>query len=127
MLPVRSIVVGGKEDIPIGETVASLSEGKCVNMAGKTTLRELSGLIMNAQYVVTNDTGPMHIAAAHKVPVYAIFGPTNPVNTGPYGENHTIITPDIPCTPCYRRQCDDLKCMAAIRPEKVMETISSQL
>ncbi|MFC1549569.1 glycosyltransferase family 9 protein [Nitrospirota bacterium] len=125
MLPVRSVVVGGREDIPMGETIASLSSGKCVNMAGKTSLRELSGLIRNAQYTVTNDTGPMHIAAAHNVPVYAIFGPTDPLRTGPYGSIHTIIRPDIPCAPCFRRKCDDLRCMAAIEPEKVFKAISS--
>jgi len=126
MLPVRSIVVGGRDEIPLGEKVVSLSGGKCVNMAGKTSLRELSGLIMKAKYIVTNDTGPMHIAAAHGVPVFAIFGPTNPVTTGPYGGNHTIITPDIPCAPCYRRKCDDLKCMAAISPERVFSSIADR-
>ena len=126
MLPLRTVVVGGREDIGIGEDVVAGSEGKCVNMAGKTSLRELSGLIRNARYVVTNDTGPMHIAAAHRVPVYAIFGPTNPVNTGPYGSMHAILTPDIPCSPCYRRKCDDLRCMAAISPEEVIKTISSR-
>ena len=124
MLPVRSVVVGGKDDIEAGDTVAALSDGRCVNMAGKTSLRELSGLVKNARYAVTNDTGPMHIAAAHSVRVFAVFGPTSPLRTGPYGQGHVIITPDIPCSPCYKRNCDDLKCMASITPRKVLEAIS---
>jgi len=125
ILPVRSVVVGSNGDMRAGDTVVSRSDGKAVNMAGKTTLRELSGLIMKARYVITNDTGPMHIAAAYNVPVIAIFGPTNPVNTGPYGSIHKILTPDIPCAPCYRRNCSDLRCMTLISPERVYQSVLS--
>lgn len=126
MLPLRSVVVGGPEDAALGETIVSMSGGKAISMAGKTSLRQLSGIIKDAAYAVTNDTGPMHIAAAFKVPVFAIFGPTNHIRTGPYGNNHTIINSTLPCAPCYRRHCDDLKCMHSITPETVLEAVASR-
>jgi ADP-heptose:LPS heptosyltransferase len=69
----------------------------------------------------------MHIGAALNVPVIAVFGPTSPALTGPYGKGHVILQADEPCVPCFKRQCTDIKCMRRITPEKVIEKAEAVL
>lgn len=76
-----------------------------VQLAGKTTLNQLVELIFGAAVVISNDSGPMHIAAALGKPLVAPFGPTNPIRTGPYGSMKSVIRLNIECSPCYRRTC----------------------
>jgi ADP-heptose:LPS heptosyltransferase len=84
-------------------------------------------VIQKAEFMVTNDTGPMHIAAACNVPVFAIFGPANPARTGPYGDIHTIIREDLECSPCYAwKPCDNWKCMENISVERVLGLINER-
>jgi heptosyltransferase II len=96
-----------------------------VNMAGKTSLRELISLISECDVFVTNDSGPMHLAYAVRTPIVALFGSTDPVLTGPppdgEGEGNIVITPDIPCSPCFGRTCKkkDMECMHAITSDDV--------
>jgi ADP-heptose:LPS heptosyltransferase len=94
---------------------------------GKTDLKSLIEIIRGARFMVSNDSGPMHIAAALGVPVFAIFGPTDPKRTGPYGEGHTIIREDISCAPCFKKKCDDIKCMKDLSVKKVYEIIKRKL
>jgi heptosyltransferase I len=123
-LPIPAIIVGGKSDVALADEIASLSQGRAISLAGKTHLKELVAVIKGARFLVTGDSGPMHIAAALNVPVFAVFGPTNPVRTGPYGKIHTIIRSDLPCSPCYKRKpCDDWRCMSGIRVEDVLSRI----
>jgi heptosyltransferase-1 len=123
MLSVKSIVVGSKADAEISRVIEEKSGGKALSMAGRTDIRELICLIRGAKFVITNDSGPMHIAAACGIPVIAIFGPTNPVRTGPYGQRNIIISPSLDCSPCYKRKCKESKCMQEITPEKVIEAV----
>jgi lipopolysaccharide heptosyltransferase I len=123
LLPLKSVVIGSSADKEVSDMVVGKSEGKAVSLSGRTNLRELAGLIKNARFMVCNDTGPMHIAAALNVPVFAVFGPTNPARTGPYGNIHTIIREDLDCSPCYRRKCNDLRCMNGISADKVFNII----
>lgn len=125
LLPLESIIVGSKTDKAIADEIVSLSGGRAVSLAGKTNLRELIAVISRANFIVSNDSGPMHIAAALNVPVFAIFGPTDPSRTGPYGKGHTIIREDILCSPCFRKSCDDMKCMKDLSVEKVYGIIKS--
>jgi ADP-heptose:LPS heptosyltransferase len=69
----------------------------------------------------------MHIAAACGIPVVAIFGPTNPARTGPYGKKNRILQTYLPCAPCYRKKCKDLKCMKGISVEQVFEAVTEAL
>jgi heptosyltransferase I len=124
LLRLRSIIVGSKGDVSIANEIVAHSQGKSCSLAGKTDLKELIAVIKGSKFLVTNDSGPMHIAAALGVPVFAIFGPTDPDRTGPYGKGHTIIRADIECSPCFRKTCDNLKCMESISAEKVFEIIS---
>jgi lipopolysaccharide heptosyltransferase I len=98
----------------------------CRNLAGQTTLLELADLYARCAVVVTNDTGPMHIAAAVGTPVVAIFGPTDPDLTGPYGTRHTVLRTGIPCSPCFRDRCrhvPHMECMSAISVDQVIDAI----
>jgi heptosyltransferase-1 len=119
LLPVRSVVVGSSADIGIGEKIVSSSRGRAVSVAGKTTLTELIEIMKGARLAISNDSGPMHIAAAFGVPVVAIFGPTSPERTGPYGSSHVIIRSGAACAPCFKKKCADLKCMKEVTPEEV--------
>jgi len=123
LLPLKSIVIGSKSDMEIAEKVVQASRGKAISLAGRTSLKELIELMRNARLVISNDSGPMHIAAGFNVPVFAIFGPTSPVRTGPYGKGHTIIKSNLECAPCFKKHCSDLKCMQGITVDVVYEKI----
>ncbi len=74
--------------------------------------------------MVTNDSGPMHIAAAVGVPVVALFGPTSEVRTGPYGAGHRVLTSAVPCRPCFSRVCHNsvpLECLQLVQPGQVLD------
>lgn len=123
-LPFPSLVVAGREDVHLAQEVVAASKGKAVSLAGRTSLKQLAALIRDARFLVSADTGPIHIAAALNVPVFAVFGPTNPVRTGPYGTLHTFFRADLPCSPCYRRKkCGDWRCMTAVSAEEVLATL----
>ncbi len=127
-LPVASVVVAGKSDAGLARQVVDASGGKALSIAGKTSLKELLGIIERARLFVSSDTGPMHMAAALNVPVVAMFGPTNPLRTGPYGSMHTIVTGGLSCSPCYKRKkCKEWRCMEAITVESVAEAIERRL
>ena len=124
-LSLPSVVISSKADAEVVATVVATSNGMAINLAGKTGLKELVALIARARFLISNDTGPMHIAAALGVPVFAIFGPANPVRTGPYGSIHTVIQEPLDCIPCYRQQpCTHWTCMQDITVEKVREAIT---
>ena len=119
-LPLPSVVISSKADAGVVEAVVAASKGMAIDMAGKTGLKELVALIARARFLISNDTGPMHIAAALDVPVFAIFGPANPIRTGPYGSIHTIIQERLDCIPCYRQKpCQNWACMKNLSVEKV--------
>ncbi len=97
------------------------------NLAGKTTLRELMALLKLCRVLLTNDTGPMHLAAALGTPVVVPFGSTSPLLTGPGlpGETkHRLLASEAPCRPCFRRTCPiDFRCMTGIGVERVVEAV----
>lgn len=127
MLPLRSVVVGGSSDKVMAEKVASHSDEKTVSVVGQTGLKELIEIIRVAEVVITNDTGPMHIAAALNVPVIAIFGPTSPAKTGPYGIGHVVLQSKADCVPCFKKDCVDFRCMNEITPEVVIHEVKRVL
>ncbi len=95
----------------------------CRNLAGKTSLPELVDLYARCAVVVTNDSGPMHIAAGVGTPVVAIFGPTDPALTGPYGEQHVILRAGVDCSPCLKGRCfhqPPMECMTKVTVEQVL-------
>ncbi|MBF0467371.1 MAG: glycosyltransferase family 9 protein [Desulfamplus sp.] len=84
MLSLPSVIISSPSDASIAQEVVKHSGGNAVSIAGRTNLKDLIPVIRKASYFITNDTGPMHVAAALNVPVFVIFGPANPVRTGPY-------------------------------------------
>lgn len=98
-------------------------------MSGKTGLRELAALISECDAFITNDSGPMHMASALYVPTAAIFGSTDPVATGPFGSGHKVITTNMECAPCLKRECPEkhLDCMTGITPDMVFDGLDEIL
>lgn len=127
MLPLKSMVIGSRADRMLADEVVKTSRGNAISIAGTTDLKGLIEVIKGAKFMVSNDTGSMHIAAALGIPVFALFGPTNPMSTGPYGSGHTVIRKDIPCSPCYKKTCDNVKCMDMIKAEEVAVLITDFL
>jgi heptosyltransferase-2 len=114
------LITGAGNERELVESVSSLMAKKPINLSGQTSLRMLAGLISQSNLFVTNDSGPMHMANALKIPVTVVFGPTDPRVTGPYQEPSTVIKKDVPCWPCAYRECPfDHRCMASISPEEV--------
>jgi ADP-heptose:LPS heptosyltransferase len=86
--------------------------------------------LRQCELMITNDTGPMHVAAALGVPLIALFGPTDPHSTGPYGQLENVIRTGLPCSPCFNSTClwaNPLECLVAISPEKVFEFAEKKL
>jgi lipopolysaccharide heptosyltransferase II len=114
-LGLKCVAAGSEKEHALAEQV-----GASINLAGKTTLRQTTALIERASLVITNDSGPMHIAAALRRPMVALFGPTNPVRTGPYGSEYSVLRVDIPCSPCYSRKCSHQSCLRWLKSEEVL-------
>jgi len=127
----RLVVLGSNDERPLGETIAAAAPEFCLNLAGATSLDEMIEWIRLSRLVITNDTGPMHVAAAVGRPVIAIFGPTNPSNTGPYGQLQNVMqTASLPCVPCLKSTCaywEKLACLHAISPAAVFEKAQDAL
>lgn len=119
-LNIPVVIIASRAEEGVARQVVEASGNKALSIAGRTNLKELVAVIEKAAFFVTNDTGPMHIAAAKNVPVFAIFGPANPVRTGPYGAIHTVIREEMDCAPCYRwKPCRDWQCMEKITVDRV--------
>jgi heptosyltransferase I len=119
------VFTGSLEDRAVNDRILSMMAERAANWAGDTTLKELAALASFSDYFITTDTGPMHLAAAAGARVVALFGPTAPWRTGPYGSSHTVVRTGIDCSPCYQRQCDiNMQCMYGITVEEVMRKIS---
>jgi heptosyltransferase I len=120
------VVFTGSEKESVDKITSQMSAAP-VNLAGATSLLDLAWLYKSALLVVTTDSGPMHLASAVGTPVIALFGPTDPARTGPYGAGHTIIRSDEPCSPCFLKKCPTKKCMQDISPEQVFAAVNTQL
>ena len=121
------VFTGSGQDRAIVEGISGMMEKRPLNLAGRTTLKELAYLYSRCSALVTTDTGPMHIAAAMGCPVVALFGPTAPWRTGPYGEMHEVIRSDIECCPCLKKSCEHMTCMKQITVECGFEAVKKIL
>jgi len=101
---------------------------KVMDLAGVTSLRELACIIKDCDVLVTNDSGPMHIGAAFRTPLVALFGSTDEVLTGPYGQAQDVINKHVKCSPCFKRVCPiDFRCMMEITVDEVVERVLEAL
>ena len=126
----RVVVLGGKEDAELGVRLGAIG-ARCVDKTGQTTLPEMVEWIRASEVMVTNDTGPMHVAAALGKPVVALFGPTDPRRTGPYQARGTVLQASaMECVPCLSRTCTaeyDRDCLRNIRVAKVAAEVRQVL
>ena len=125
---VAVIILGAKGEEGLGQQIAQSIGERSVVLSGGTTIRELMAATKRCALLLTNDTGPMHIAAAFHVPVVALFGPTDWRTTAPYGQAQGIVREPVDCAPCLLRECPiDHRCMTRLSVEKVYETAVKQL
>jgi len=130
LLDDKDVIVVYFGDLITSNLVKEVCQGlstRVINMAGLTSLRELSCLISLCDALLTNDSGPMHIAGAVGTPIIALFGSTNSIVTGPWQES-SVIQKHVACSPCYRRTCPiDFKCMKQIGVDEVVHAILNVL
>jgi lipopolysaccharide heptosyltransferase I len=124
-------IVGSAADRELAAAIRPACPERCLDLTGQTSLPEMVEWIRLSHLVISNDTGPMHVAAALGKPLLAIFGPTNPRRTGPQGQvEHVLQASHLPCVPCMKRRChyrEPLACMRAITPEQVCARAKSRL
>jgi heptosyltransferase-2 len=114
-LGVHIVVVGSEAERPIAERIRKNTKCGTVVLNGMTDLETLIGVLSESVLMVTNDSGPMHLAAALGVPTVAIFGATNDAETGPYGERTRVVKHPVECSPCMLRECPiDHRCMTGV-------------
>jgi heptosyltransferase-2 len=124
------LTFGGAADAGLAHRIESAipsPPSAVLDLAGKTSLRELMALLKICRVLLSNDTGPMHIAAALGTPVVVPFGSTSPELTGPGlpdDPRHRLLVSDAPCSPCFLRECPiDFRCMNGISVERVVEAV----
>jgi len=123
----KAVIVGGSGDVSAADSVERRMSSKPVNLTGKTTLKQLSALIKRCRVFITNDSGPMHIAAAFDVPTVAIFGPTvKEFGFFPYSQKSIVVENNVSCRPCGKhgpRKCPGktFACMSGISSGDVIE------
>ena len=119
---VKIVIFGGPGDEKLGDYILKQSEGKCVNLAGKTTLREAFALIEKCSLFITNDSGLMHAAAALNINQVAVIGPTDFIATPPSNTNSKILRVPVSCSPCKNSECPkDHSCMHKITADMVFD------
>jgi len=124
------VLAGSKEDERQGEIIKELANSpqKMINLAGRTSLRELAALIKGCYFYVSGDTGPLHIASALQKPLLAVYGPTRPDRTGPYGnKDATVLVAPVECVGCLKKQCNNWVCMYKVTPEMVYQTYKNKM
>ena len=121
------IFTGSETDKIAIEKIVAGMRTKALNLAGKTSLKQLAYLYGKCAVVISTDTGPMHMAAAMGSSVVAIFGPTSPLRTGPYGSNRRVVRTGLSCSPCFKKSCDHMLCMKGITVEQVYDTVKEAI
>ena len=123
---VSVIIFGAKGEEPLGRKIAEQLSSRAAVLSGSTSIRELMAAVKRCAMLITNDTGPMHIAAAFRVPVVAVFGPTDWRTTAPYGEGHALVRQPVDCAPCLLRECPiDHRCMTWLTVDQVYEAAAN--
>ena len=121
-------IVGSSNDRDIGQEIVRLSSGLGTDLCGRTTIDQVVDLLSCAQVVISNDSGLMHVAAALAVPLIALYGSSSPSFTPPLSQQATVLKLDLPCSPCYKRECPlrHFNCMVQLTPDRVYAAIATQ-
>lgn len=119
---------GGPGDREALDNICRAMTYRAVRLDGRTSLKTLAAVYRRATVLLSTDTGPMHLAAAVGTPVVALFGPTAPWRTGPYGKEHTVLRVGLDCSPCFHRRCltdqyEEMACMRRIAVDQAIEAV----
>ena len=127
-LEAKIVIAGSIQEMELIHEIRKSMKNPSLEATG-FSLQKLSALLSKSDVVVTNDSGPMHVAAAMETPVVALFGPTDPRRTGPFTKNCLVIHSDLECMPCFRKPCSQksFKCMESITVEDVFEGVKKLL
>jgi ADP-heptose:LPS heptosyltransferase len=123
------VLIGGSDERADVAAVSAMMKTPAIDLAGATTVGLLPALLSRASLLITNDSGPMHIAAGVGTSVVALFGPTSAVRTGPYGVGHDVLSGKVPCSPCFSRTCHNtlpLECLRTVSPQQVLVAARTQ-
>lgn len=126
---IEKLVLAGSGGRGVSDQGSSDTRDHVMNMAGRTSLRELITLISECDVLLSNDSGPMHIAYAVGTPLVALFGSTDPSLTGPLGKGNVVLKSVLPCSPCFERTCreNDMRCMYDIGQDDVFLAVKELL
>ncbi|MEW6264670.1 MAG: glycosyltransferase family 9 protein [Thermodesulfobacteriota bacterium] len=116
------VLTGGPDEAAFNADLAGGAR-QVLDLTGRTDLLVLAEIFRSAAALVCPDTGPMHLAAAVGTPVVALFGPTAPWRTGPYGSGHVVLRTNLACSPCFLRSCRNPPCMNSLTPAVVQEAV----
>lgn len=120
-------IFGSPKDTEVALQIMRLTQQRCIDLTGKTKLEEAVDLLALSTAVVSNDSGLMHIAAALKKPLVALYGPTSPTFTPPLHNDSSILQLSLDCQPCFQRECPlrHQRCMQELTPEKVILSLAN--
>jgi lipopolysaccharide heptosyltransferase II len=122
------VVSGGPGDAELVERITASIGSGAVNLAGKTDLFELAGIMNMSSAVVATDSGPMHVAAMSGAKVVALFGPTHPLTSAPFGSGHKVLHHELHCSYCFKKVCPyQHECLDEIGPDEVMNAVQEIL
>lgn len=129
---IRVVFTGGPQDRSALDEICRVMTHKSCRLDGRTSLKTLAAIYRRAQVLLTTDSGPMHLAAAVGTTVVALFGPTAPGRTGPYGPQHTVLRAGISCSPCFKKQClttdyEERACMKRLGVDEVLRAVLNKL
>jgi ADP-heptose:LPS heptosyltransferase len=119
----KFVITGGKGEQNLGQRLMRINNARIINFIDKLNLKELCALIKRCKLFITNDTGPMHIAAILKTPLVAIFGPGDIVRFDPrnISDKAEVLYQKADCAPCEKVVCKDLRCLTVITPKEAIE------
>jgi lipopolysaccharide heptosyltransferase II len=125
------IIFGTASETMLGSSLASQLDGHATDLTGQTTIAQLMDELARCRFLLTNDTGTMHLAAALGIPVIAVFGSTEPSFTGPFGNRHRVVRHHVECSPCFHRECPlkvgRYRCLDEVSVEEVTQAVKQTL
>ncbi len=124
---IKPVFFGGPMDIPMVEEILAKMQGTPILATGRTSLLQLAALISSCNVFVSGDSGPMHIASTQKVPIVAIYGPSDWSKFPPFTDKKQIITAGLNCQPCNKHVCEHHSCMKQIDVKVMIEAVNRLL